>query len=466
MSEFDPPNLTPDQPLVPAVNSHARSPRFFMGLLLITSNALAVVLIAKTFQQSNRDTPAPPIPTSMVDSTASQTANYSFVFAPETIIASPDAAGAKEELALLRADAGPCPSPVRTAPALRLHRFRAPQVGMVAASTDSRRIATWDDSTVWLSTDGGARFSAVFTRRGNDAAFVDAAFDCHGRLIVLRSNNAVAMAGGPTPMVFHPTKLFEPPNENNKDAANLVGGGPFIMMIGKQFEHGGVSIFSISKDAGMTWQTATLTTSGMLDQQFQTDVLPSGDVLLAATKLVGDVDCVEVFAIRQGEAAETSGNLYPDSFIGVARGSIVARTCEYDKCSDLLAVRRPPFDQDQEVERYNPSTPLPGGPLIDSSDPLPPIIQTLDNGALHMMEMAQDRHGENGNDATLPTTFVALTTDAHRNIPQILPCGTGMTIDANARVWGISDGQLVRSSTRSAPCPVHITPQSKRPSQQ
>jgi hypothetical protein len=463
MSEIEPSNLTADQPLVPAVSSHPRSPRLIMGILLITSNALAVVLIAKTFHESNRGDCVPPTLPDTVDSTASQTANYSFVFAPEIIIASPNVASAKEELALLRADAGPCPTPVRTAPALRLHQFRAPQVGIVAASTDARRIATWDESTVWLSTDGGARFSAVFTGRGNDAAFVDAAFDCHGRLIVLRSDNAVAMAGGPTPMVFHPTKLFEPPNENNKAPAKLVGGGPFTMMIGTEIDSEDWSMFAQSKDGGISWQTATLTTSG--SHQIHTDVQPNGNVLIAAPRFDCDVDAVEVFSILQGVAVESSENPWLNSgkLVGVSQGRVFSRQCEGDGCSDSLAFWRPPFDRD--VERFNPDAPLPHAGWIDSTRPLPPTIQTLNNGALHMIEMAQDPHGENGNDPTLPTTFVALTTSAPQKASQILPCGTAMTIDANARVWGINDGQLVRSSTRSAPCPVHITHHSKRPSQ-
>jgi hypothetical protein len=64
---------------------------------------------------------------------------------------------------------------------------------VTASWFDTRRIAVWSDAHVYVSSDEGRSFTPVLD---GDAPVVDAAFDCHGRLHVLRNDGALGVYDG------------------------------------------------------------------------------------------------------------------------------------------------------------------------------------------------------------------------------------------------------------------------------
>jgi len=80
-------------------------------------------------------------------------------------------------------DLGPCPRRFRAATPVAVSDPPEPVHSVAAASHDVRLLAAWNNDHVFLSTDEGRTFRRMLDRAG----FVrDVAFDCHGRLYVLR----------------------------------------------------------------------------------------------------------------------------------------------------------------------------------------------------------------------------------------------------------------------------------------
>jgi hypothetical protein len=89
---------------------------------------------------------------------------------------------------------GPCPAK-HTSPSPVLLRL-SPDLALRSVTTsrfDVRRLAAWNDDHVYASTDEGRTFQRVLD---GAAHVVDAVFDCHGRLWVLRADGMLGRYDG------------------------------------------------------------------------------------------------------------------------------------------------------------------------------------------------------------------------------------------------------------------------------
>jgi hypothetical protein len=156
-------------------------------------------------------------------------------------------------------DLGPCPAPHRAAPrgALVQPPAEATLLGVAAAATDSRWIAAWSEEQLFVSRDGGRAWLGVLDGPGR---VLDASFDCHGRVLVLRAGTGLGVRDGADERWQPLTRVSVPAVEEDAAFADdpryqprLVGGGRRIAVIGSTGPDLGEAIAATTADAGTTW---------------------------------------------------------------------------------------------------------------------------------------------------------------------------------------------------------------------
>ena len=182
-------------------------------------------------------------------------------------------------------DLGPCPAPHQARPRGRLVQPPVGDVvvGVAGAPTDSRWVATWTADHVFVSRDGGASWDRVLDGPGR---VLDASFDCHGRVLVLRDvadpTGALGADGGADGGagvgagagasvgvgVRHGARevwravpgvaLRRPDDEQPRYPARLAGGGRAIAVVGGRGDEDGEAVAAVSDDAGASWRHVEL----------------------------------------------------------------------------------------------------------------------------------------------------------------------------------------------------------------
>jgi hypothetical protein len=180
--------------------------------------------------------------------------------APPVIVVVPQAAPAPAPGTF--GDLGPCPAPHTTRPTGALRQPGAGTVTHVsAAPTDSRLVAAWNDDAVFVSRDGGSSWDRVLAGPG---AVLDASFDCHGRVLVLREGNGLGMRDGvreawrtvPGVELRMSDEDYQP-----RYIPRVIGGGRSLAVTGPRSGSGdgdGDAWASISDDGGVSWHHADL----------------------------------------------------------------------------------------------------------------------------------------------------------------------------------------------------------------
>jgi hypothetical protein len=136
-----------------------------------------------------------------------------------------------------------CPTPVRDAPRLGRDGLPTDVAHVRAAHANARWIAAWNDVAVWITRDGGKRWSRVLDGSG---AARDVAFDCFGRAIVWRDQIGVADESGGERWRVAP--------DVGTQNGRLVGDGPDVVVLGTQAGDGLMARFAISSDLGASWR--------------------------------------------------------------------------------------------------------------------------------------------------------------------------------------------------------------------
>lgn len=159
-------------------------------------------------------------------------------------------------------DLGPCPDPHAERPSGGLRQPTDQEIKHVAgAPSDSRWIAAWNDFDVFASRDGGASWDEVLDGPGE---VVDASFDCHGRVLVLREGNGLGMRDG-VREAWRAVPGVELQASDEEYAPRyqprVVGGGRSIAIVGPHtggVDGDGDGWAAISDDGGVTWRHADL----------------------------------------------------------------------------------------------------------------------------------------------------------------------------------------------------------------
>ncbi len=157
-------------------------------------------------------------------------------------------------------DLGPCPAPHTARPSGRLTQpssDHTPIVGVAAAPTDSRWVSAWTDDHLFVSRDGGESWDRVLDGPG---AMIDASFDCHGRVLVLRDGLGLGVRDGAREAwrMVPGIAVVRQADRDERYAARVVGGGRAIAVVGARPEELDHAHAAISDDGGASWWHADL----------------------------------------------------------------------------------------------------------------------------------------------------------------------------------------------------------------
>lgn len=158
-------------------------------------------------------------------------------------------------------DLGPCPAPHRDRVHARLAQPSGdePVAGFAAAPSDSRWLAAWTATHLFVSRDGGGSWRRVLDGAG---AVLDATFDCHGRVLALRAGSGLGVRDG-TREVWRAVAgvaIATPPEPYTARSymPQLVGGGRAIAVVGPRHDELDQAYAAISDDGGVSWRQADL----------------------------------------------------------------------------------------------------------------------------------------------------------------------------------------------------------------
>ncbi|HUQ01491.1 MAG TPA: hypothetical protein VM261_03300 [Kofleriaceae bacterium] len=237
-------------------------------------------------------------------------------------------------------DLGPCPEPHTARPTGALRQPSDATVEHVAAApTDSRLVAAWNEDDVFVSRDGGSSWDRVLAGPG---AVLDASFDCHGRVLVLREGNGLGMRDGvreawrtvPGVELRVSDEDYQP-----RDMARVIGGGRSLAVTGPRSGDGdGEAWAAISDDGGVSWHHADLgwydgTTHAAWEGDALRIMVPWTDCMSEGIRLV----TVTGSGVKDDELGEWSANVALDR----TGPYVLSEYCEGDA---LLCIWRPGRD--------------------------------------------------------------------------------------------------------------------------
>jgi hypothetical protein len=145
-----------------------------------------------------------------------------------------------------------CPPPRLDAPRVTLPKLDEQMVGVSPSRTNAGWIAAWSEEHAYISVDAGATFTRVLDGPGRLRAM---SFDCYGRAIALRDDRVGIRDGASETWKHVPgLRLVDTSDSPQEVQANLVGGGPDIVVLGTSYAEGWIGRLAISNDAGESWR--------------------------------------------------------------------------------------------------------------------------------------------------------------------------------------------------------------------